>query len=190
MERLTKKIAGKVFLPLPPMNIKNQDDLETYHKVRKQYEENTIKLAEYEDFEEIFREKMTETACEFLSDKEEFRKWLERNQWIAKKCDEINRKLESFEAIGTVEEFKALKEKNETLKALYEDARKEGSHLIARERAKAIDEFANFLHEKAKENNGLRLSGETRSWTHPCIFDYLKEFKEIAEQMKGGGKNE
>lgn len=52
MERLTKKIAGKVILPLIPMDIKNKDDLETYHKARKQYEENTIKLAEYEDLEE------------------------------------------------------------------------------------------------------------------------------------------
>ena len=26
-----------------------------------------------------------------MSDKEEFRKWLERNQWIAKKCDEYAR---------------------------------------------------------------------------------------------------
>lgn len=46
------------------------------------------KLTEYEDFEEIFREKMTDTACEFLKDKEEFGKWLDRNKWIAKKCDE------------------------------------------------------------------------------------------------------
>ena len=49
------------------------------------------KLAEYEDFEEIFREKMTDTACEFLKDKEEFGKWLDRNKWIAKKCDEYAR---------------------------------------------------------------------------------------------------
>lgn len=49
------------------------------------------KLKEYEDFEEIFREKMTETACEFLSDKEEFGKWIDRNKWIAKKCDEYAR---------------------------------------------------------------------------------------------------
>ena len=49
------------------------------------------KLAEYEDFEEIFREKMTDTACEFLKDKEEFGKWLDRKKWIAKKCDEYAR---------------------------------------------------------------------------------------------------
>ena len=49
------------------------------------------KLAECEDFEEIFREKMTDTACEFLKDKEEFGKWLDRNKWIAKKCDEFVR---------------------------------------------------------------------------------------------------
>ena len=50
-------------------------------------------------------------------------------------------------------------------------------------RARAIDEFAEFLHRKAKENNGLRLSSETRSWTHACIYDYVKEFE--AEQLKG-----
>ena len=52
MERLTRKIAGSVALSLIPMDIKNKEDLEIYHKVRKQYEENTIKLAEYEDLEE------------------------------------------------------------------------------------------------------------------------------------------
>ena len=49
------------------------------------------KLAEYEDFEEIFRAKMTDTACELLGDKEEFGKWLDRIEWIAKKCDEYAR---------------------------------------------------------------------------------------------------
>lgn len=52
------------------------------------------KLGAYEDFEEIFREKMTNVACDFLSDKEEFGKWLDRNRWIAKKCDEWVRLLE------------------------------------------------------------------------------------------------
>lgn len=47
---------------------------------------------------------------------------------------------------------------------------------------KAIEDFANFLHRKAKENHGIRLSEETRSWTHASIFDYVKEFKE--EQLK------
>lgn len=46
------------------------------------------KLAEYEDLEEIFRSKMTDSACEILKDKEEFAKWLDRNKWIAKKCNE------------------------------------------------------------------------------------------------------
>lgn len=46
------------------------------------------KLGAYEDFEEIFREKMPNAACDILSDKEEFGKWLDRNKWIAKKCDE------------------------------------------------------------------------------------------------------
>lgn len=49
------------------------------------------------------------------------------------------------------------------------------------ERDYAVNEFANFLHEKAKKNNGLYLSSETRSWTHASIYDYVNEFR---EQMK------
>ncbi len=74
--------------------------------------------------------------------------------------------LKAYRAIGTVEEFKALKENQRKC----EDC--------ANEREHAIDEFANFMHEKAKENNGLRLSSETKSWTHASIFDYVKEFKD------------
>lgn len=55
------------------------------------YGEHADKLAEYEDFEEIFHSKMTDAACDFLKDKEEFTKWLDRNKWIAKKCDEYAR---------------------------------------------------------------------------------------------------
>lgn len=49
------------------------------------------KLAEYEDLEEIFRDKMSDIDCEFLKDREEFNKWIDRNKWIAKKCDEYAR---------------------------------------------------------------------------------------------------
>lgn len=67
--------------------------------------------------------------------------------------------IQQYRAIGTIEEFKDLKE-----------ADMKGAN-------RAVDEFANYLHNIAKENNGLRLSSETKSWTHPCIFDYLEEFK-------------
>lgn len=66
---------------------------------------------------------------------------------------------EQYRAIGTIKELKALKE------------------VDMKEANRAVDEFANYLHRIAKENNGLRLSSEIRSWTHPCIFDYLEEFK-------------
>lgn len=89
MERLTKRI----FVPKEERELvvftkgKYIDTIPaemTHEDIRKVLR----KLAEYEDFEEIFREKMTGTACEFLKDKEEFSKWLDRNKWIAKKCDE------------------------------------------------------------------------------------------------------
>ena len=89
MERLTKRI----FVPTEERELvvftkgKYIDTIPaemTHEDIRKVLR----KLAEYEDFEEIFREKMTDTACEFLKDKEEFGKWLDRNKWITKKCDE------------------------------------------------------------------------------------------------------
>lgn len=45
-------------------------------------------LEKYEGYEEIFRSKMTDAACGLLKDKEEFAKWLDRNKWTTKKCDE------------------------------------------------------------------------------------------------------
>lgn len=50
--------------------------------------EAIARLRDYEDFEEIFRSKMTDATCDFLKDKEEFAKWIDRNKWIVKKCDE------------------------------------------------------------------------------------------------------
>ena len=75
MERLTRrdKVDGNEFVRIN----KGTPDFIAYEK-----------LAEYEDFEEIFRLKMTDYICEVLKDKEEFAKWLDRNKKTAKKCDE------------------------------------------------------------------------------------------------------
>lgn len=79
-------------------------------------------IQQYRAYKEIFESHFSKEALELLSDKAEFGKWLERGKWIAKKCDEINRKLESFEAIGTIEEFKALKEKSVEKKVAMSDS--------------------------------------------------------------------
>ena len=65
------------------------------------------------EYKEIFESHFSEEALKLLSNKEEFGKWLERGRWIAKKCDEINRELKQYRAIGAIGEFKDLKEKNE-----------------------------------------------------------------------------
>lgn len=49
MDRLTEKMGDRVLLPIIPMEIRNAEDLEKYHDTRRKYEENTIRLAEYED---------------------------------------------------------------------------------------------------------------------------------------------
>ena len=85
MDRLTVKWTDKVYDTLDPVDILDNE----YSKTN--YNKLLTKLGEYEDFEEIFREKMTDTACEFLKDKEEFSKWLDRTEWIVRKCDEYAR---------------------------------------------------------------------------------------------------
>ena len=62
------------------------------------------------EYKEIFESHFSEEALKLLSNKEEFGKWLERGRWIAKKCDEINRELEQYRAIGTVEQLEWCKD--------------------------------------------------------------------------------
>ena len=88
MERLTVKWTDKVYDTLDPVDILDNE----YSKTN--YNKLLTKLGEYEDFEEIFRTKMTDSACELLKDKEEFSKWLDRIEWITNKCDEYARAQE------------------------------------------------------------------------------------------------
>ena len=77
MERLTNTGSnGKIWIT---------DNDETRRLGRK--ETAYKKLAEYEDLEEVFRDKITNETCELLRDKEEFSKWLDLIEWIAKRCD-------------------------------------------------------------------------------------------------------
>lgn len=91
-------------------------DCDALEKAIKALEE----IQQYRVYIEIFENHFCKEALELLSDKEEFRKWLERGKRIAKRCDEINRELVEYQAIGTIEEFKALKEKNEPKEPDYE----------------------------------------------------------------------
>ena len=74
MNRLTRKFADKVVLPMIPIEIKSKEDLDKWHEVRKEYEAMAIKLAEYEDREEKYREILTP----FMSDLESELKGFER----------------------------------------------------------------------------------------------------------------
>ena len=75
-----------------------------------------------------------------------------------------------------LEELKELREKNETLKALYENVRKEGNNLLKRERNKAIDD----------------LLGGMNQITYNCqdADELFEKICDLAEQLKVGGKND
>lgn len=74
------------------------------------------------------------------------------------------------------EELKELREKNETLKALYEDARKEGNNLLKRERNKAIDDFADKIISLCDDGEFMN---RFNKFTATTIL-------ETAEQLKAG----
>lgn len=50
MQRITKKFGDKTILPiLPEPKIENQQDIDSFHKARREIEEAIIRLSEYED---------------------------------------------------------------------------------------------------------------------------------------------
>ena len=112
-------------------------------------------------------------------------------------AENFKEELEQYRAIGTVEDVTFYKKCYD--EELYEFCGEYGTDncgckgrmeylekkVAEFEAVGTIEEFANFIHKKAKENNGLRLSGEKRSWTHASIFDFVNEFR--GEKLKGGG---
>ena len=97
------------------------------------------------------------------------------------KCSEEHEQLAEW-----LEELKELREKNETLKALYEDVRKEGNNLLKRERNKAIDDLiAECENAKFAESDEISLSD-----VHTGVNSGLSMAIHFAEQLKAGGNNE
>lgn len=103
------------------------------------------------------------------------------------KSADIIEELLPYMAIGTVEEFKALKEKEERFDRNIKMYNEIGLEI----RAKAIDEFAEMLKEKYEEHNFdlcLR-QNDYYSYSNSCML-FESYIDEIAEQMKVGGENE
>ena len=93
---------------------------------------------------------------------------------------------ESKQIAEWLEELKELREKNETLKALYEGVRKEGNNLLKRERNKAIDDLiAECENAKFAESDEISLSD-----VHTGVNSGLSMAIHFAEQLKVGGENE
>ena len=93
---------------------------------------------------------------------------------------------ESKQIAEWLEELKELREKNETLKALYEGVRKEGNNLLKRERNKAIDDLiAECENAKFAESDEISLSD-----VHTGVNSGLSMAIHFAEQLKAGGNNE
>ena len=93
---------------------------------------------------------------------------------------------ESKQLAEWLEELKELREKNETLKALYEGVRKEGNNLLKRERNKAIDDLiAECENAKFAESDEISLSD-----VHAGVNSGLSMAIHLAEQLKVGGKND
>ena len=93
---------------------------------------------------------------------------------------------ESKQLAEWLEELKELREKNETLKALYEGVRKEGNNLLKRERNKAIDDLiAECENAKFAESDEISLSD-----VHTGVNSGLSMAIHFAEQLKAGVENE
>lgn len=93
MERLTKKDCYGHWHTNEKVNDRMQADEPYPHA----YDGKPIdKLADYEDFAEIFEKHFSKEALELLSDKKEFSKWLERGKRTAIQCDKSYRELQAY----------------------------------------------------------------------------------------------
>ncbi len=86
-----------------------------------------------------------------------------------------------------LEELKELREKNETLKALYEDVKKEANNLLKCERNKAIDDFAEKLKSECREHY-IDCDPYFGGITDSILYE--DDIEEVVEQLKAGGENE
>ena len=126
----------------------------------------------------------------------EAQKWLEKFEWddseetneaLVTICEALQ-EYPKFRAIGTIEEFKAIKQwKSDVMEDFCRYDASSFEEIVANARAKAIDEFAETLNKKISEfvlehkDNLDFASGISVAWN---MVD------EIAEQMKAGEKNE
>ena len=91
--------------------------------------------------------------------------------------------VDEYRAIGTVEEFKDLKEQNIELHCEFQSINATMDLFEQEIRAKAIDEFLRKICEKYTEEES---KGNYKQF---CV-NIKQEIADIAEQMKAGGKNE
>jgi hypothetical protein len=107
----------------------------------------------------------------------------DKAKWL---LDDERKKRRSYESIGTIEEFKALKEKEER----FDRNIKMYNEIGLKIRAKAIDEFAEKIKKKGIEDswNCNDFYGDSCGVTscEECENDFLREIDEIAEQLKAG----
>lgn len=92
--------------------------------------------------------------------------------------------IQQYRAIGTIDEFKALKEHMQIIKEAYEntDGYKDGY-------AKAIDEFAERLKNSLLHNYRHLLTVDTDGFEWLTTDAVGTHIDEIEEQMKGGGSD-
>ncbi len=105
------------------------------------------------------------------------------HQCLQKKDIEAYERLMAFEAIGTIDEFKALKEKEHNYENCHNFTCRNKSREVGFNigYSKAIDEFA----ERMKNNLVLRYGNATATEQYVAMqaTDWCNE---IAEQLKGG----
>lgn len=121
------------------------------------------------EYKEIFESHFSEEALKLLSNKEEFGKWLERGRWIAKKCDEINRELEQYRAIGTVEELKKIEESFNVISDKVWNYILAGEELLERyEAIGTIDKFKDLKEKNTKKRFNIFESHGMRQFVCGC----------------------
>ena len=124
------------------------------------------RLEEYEEYVDIMTNHFSYDVLQLLSDKVEFKKWLDRIQWQAAKNDELYRKVVSYEKLGSAEDLMSIKNWQDKIECILD------------ENGITLFDLINII-----PSNHVKTPGEYKTLNDISLNEFLKEVESICKKF-------
>lgn len=124
------------------------------------------RLEEYEEYADIMTNHFSYDVLQLLSDKVEFKKWLDRIQWQAAKNDELYRKVVSYEKLGSAEDLMSIKSWQDKIECILD------------ENGITLFDLINII-----SSNPVKTPDEYKTSNNISLDEFLKEVESICKKF-------